>query len=306
MIRELVKIANKLDRLGLTSEADLLDSEIRKMARDLGITKHPHTGMAIEPPPPAIAEAMVKYLDTFTIGGRFYNDKMAIEKLINTEYPDSAKNADLQIRSICAYIKKELARDGGDNFLRWYTFNIETAHNYRGPDSSSVVSNDLRELESMIGDAIRGPGIRPDIKEIYRTTRVELLDTARSWDGKGSKSSQAPVTPSAAPAKTEAPVAEVSGNVKPSPSGVDTTVSKLKGWDRYMAKTQYGPSVKKSWESFVSIDPPEIGNDPSFSAFVNWYKDRKENSWGGKDKSPEEVNRILVEEKRKTLAGDFS
>ena len=296
MIRELVKIANKLDRLGLTSEADLLDSEIRKMAwGDLQKTKSPISGEDITPPPPAIAQAMDKYLNTTTIGGRFYNEDMSIEKLINTQGPYAAQNTDLQIRSFCQYIKKELARDGGGNFYRWYVHTIEEAGNYTGHDPDAVVSEDLMELKSMIEDSIKDPGIKPEIKETYKKTIAELIDTARAFLGRGSESSQAPVTPKMAPAKTEAPVAETAMNVSPSPVAADPTKSNLTGWDRYMAKTQYGPSVKRAWDKYTSSKAAKGLWNPSFGSFAKWYGDNMKVLWDGKNKSPEQVVKILNE-----------
>ena len=306
MIRELVKIANKLDRLGLTSEADLLDSEIRKMAGVLGDMIGYAPGFRGYQP--SSARMMSKWLDTMTLDGGFLG---AFAKTLPTNSVEGINSAFYEVNSILNEIETAAkSNDGINNLVIWYSKNIESCST-TGNECHMNISNDLKQLADMIEDMSKHPryndgsgvynkatGKREGtLDQMYKPLVADIRRVAGIWERAYNKndSELSPVTPSAAPAKTEAPVAEAAGNVKPSPVAADPTKSNLTGWDRYMAKTQYGPSVKRAWDKYTSSNAAKGLWNPSFGSFVKWYGDNMKVLWDGKNKSPEQVVKILNE-----------
>jgi hypothetical protein len=272
MIRELVKIANKLDRLGLTSEADLLDSEIRKMAGVLGDMIGYAPGFRGYQP--SSARMMSKWLDTMTLDGGFLG---AFAKTLPTNSVEGINSAFYEVNSILNEIETAAkSNDGINNLVIWYSKNIESCST-TGNECHMNISNDLKQLADMIEDMSKHPryndgsGVynrdtgkrEKTLDQMYKPLVADIRRVAGIWERAYDKndSELSPVTPSAAPAKTEAPVAEVAGNVKP------PTAPATNPWSVYGGM---GSNVKAAWLERTRATK----KDPSFSNFQSWLRSR--------------------------------
>ena len=277
-IKELTKIANKLDSLGLTKEADVLDTYIRKSAG--GFLGTFHGQFAPHELPPEIARLLEYLLDTSTAFNRYYDFKnQAIGIFIPGQDTGKAKTLAAQIVNISQYIRNELDKDGGENFLRWYVNEI-------GPAYKDEIPQKLEELATKL-DAES-----PLYKEASSHLRVTATFWRQSNFRSGNKSTSAPKAPTVTPPSKEPLIGINEESTYPKYKEPKSTLS---GWDKYMAKTQYGPAVKKAWDKYTSSEAAKGLWNPSFGSFAKWYGDNMKVLWNGKNKSPEEVVSILNE-----------
>ena len=272
-IKELTKIANKLDSLGLTKEADVLDSYIRKTAGGSFGTFHHQ--FAPHDLPPEIEKLLKYLLTTSTAFNRYYDFRnQSIGIFIPGQNTEKAKALAAQITNISQYIRNELDKDGGENFLRWYINEI-------GPGYGDEIPKKLEELATKL-DAES-----PLYKEASSHLRVTATFWRQSNSRSGRKSSSAPtVTPT-----SKDPLIGI--NEQDTYPKYQEPKSTLSGWDKYMAKTQYGPSVKKAWDRYTTSEAAKGLWNPSFGSFAKWYSDNMNLLWNGKNKSPQEVVSIL-------------
>jgi hypothetical protein len=316
MFKNLVKIANKLDSLGLTKEADVLDRYIKKVAAlpDPGGT-YGYAGTQKYVPPGNLPELMKKWLDTATLDGGFLG---AFAQTLPTNKIQTVRSAISEIRAILAEIKgASLSVMDRVAFLDWYGKNIEMtfiAGKARG--SHDNVTNDLIELADQIEAMSKHAQFNrmiydqethtpiAKLEDLYAPIVKEIRATAEMWRDSFSKAdpSETPKVPSV-PKKTEPQVAMESTTTYPP---YKEPKSALTGWDKYMAVTKYGPSVQRAWFDFVKTDPPEIGMDKSFGAYKQWYKDRLTTDWKGAHKSEDEIIRLLKLEAKMNAAGDYT
>lgn len=296
--KELTKVANKLDSLGLTKEADILDQYIRKYS---GFTPFGEpAGMGNYRPPANISALMSKWLDY-----------VSISSVMVTNSGAGAQECFDEILSLISFVDGMADADPTKKvgLTDWYTKNIESQLIFSKPeDYHNAIANDMIELaDDLEGRLKEFPNGTWDISTgkplnlgRYNTLAKSLRLTAQKWMrsyGQPAKKKEAP----SSPVKSDAPVAQVGGTTY-----APETKSTLTGWEKYMAKTKYGPSVKRAWEDFVKTDPPEIGVDPSFAAFTEWYKNRLSSDWGGQHKTPEEVVRLISLHKKLIERGDFT
>ncbi len=298
--KELTKVANKLDSLGLTKEADILDQYIRKYS---GFTPFGEAaGMGDYRPPADIAALINKWLDY-----------VSISSVMVTNSEAGAQQCFDEIVSLVNFVDRMA---DGDETKRaglrdWYTKNIETMSVFSRPeDYHNILADDMIELADDLEERLKEfPNGTWDISTgkplnlgRYNTLAKSLRLTAQKWMrslGQPAKNKEVP----SSPMKSDAPVAQVGGATY---TPYKEPKSNLTGWDKYMAKTKYGPSVKRAWEDFVKTDPPEIGVDPSFAAFTEWYKNRLSSDWGGQHKTPEEVVKLINLHKKLIERDDFT
>lgn len=290
MLKELVKIANKLDGLGLTREADVLDAYIRKSAR---------SGLFDFSPPENIQKLMTAWLDYPPFPGLG-------SALGYDERNDSAYIG--RIEELCQYISDMADKDGTQRtgLASWYSRNIETANIFVGsPDRfHQLITKDLNELADDIDSITKEHGSKSSRQSLsmYKGVTTKIRATASKWSSsygrEGERVEKKPRPGSAAErGGLYAPVGGTqsleAGKTYPP---YTEPKSNLTGWDKYMAKAGVGgPEVKKSWDRYTSSKAAKGLWNSSFDSFAKWYGDNLKVLWNGKNKSPQQVIDILNE-----------
>lgn len=298
-IKELTKIANKLDSLGLIKEADVLDTYIRKSARILPYV----TSYNDYSPPGMVPDLMSKWLDYVTLDGGFLG---AFAKTLPTNRLENIKTAFMEIRSILKVVRDMSKTQESRNMLTvWYGNNIEACATPSIPDAChNNITNDLLELADDIEDMSSHPRYNSEVydpatkkslgklSELYEPLLAEIRSGAAAWkasfdapDVVEKKEAPAVKTPSPAPiaqapsaGDTSAMQKEIAYKKKP---------AQVMTWDKYVAKIgPKGAEIKAAWENLSSIDTSSSRRDSSFQSFKNWYLERKGGEWGGMDKDP--------------------
>lgn len=287
MLRQLAKIANRLDSLGLTKEADILDRYLEKSASMF-------EGLIGTVPPPTVQATIKKWIGPrASFGGSDLKDP---------------GNFSVQLGQVFDWIGMELDRDGGNDFYMWYMQNINSPGTTNYTSGNVILASDLMKLSDRITEYATSENkgwLYPNSP--WSNAQNRALATAQlvklRTPGVGAPKEK--VSPEGAP------VAQMGGNVAPkippvSPPAPEKTTAPLTDWQKYEKATPYGAAVRLAWHAFTRIDPPEIGKDDSFAAFKKWYLDAKKESWGGADKSAKEVIAILKREEERIKSGDFT
>lgn len=300
-MKELTKIANKLDSLGLTKEADALDAYIRKTAGVFGFAP----GYKDYSPPGMVPELMSKWLDYMTLDGGFLG---AFGQTLPTNQLKNVRKAEMEIRSILKVVKDmSTTQDNRNKLITWYGNNIEACTTPTIPDSChNNITNDLLELASDIKSMSSHP--RNNIAEIYdpetrervgklsdlyKPIIAEIRATAGEWKrsfGADDVVEESPETSPVTAPRVSAPIAEATvpggaaamTKTKTYPKKPSSPMT----WDKYIANV--GPSgsdVKKAWEELSLADKSATRRDSSFPSFKSWYIERKGGEWGGMDKN---------------------
>lgn len=260
MFKNLVKIANKLDSLGLTKEADVLDRYIAKVA---GIYQD-----SIKNPPPEWAqEAFKKWLTTksafnktYEVGGK--SGSGAIVSFIPVSSYDTSAAAYAEIIGMSAFVRKELQRDNGLDLFTWHNDNIRSP-GFIDPygSVSSVLSNDLRDLARKIEDVVKG-GTPPKVAPLYNELVSHLKGTADLWEGRSEGQPKAPASSPSAPTKSEPQIAMESSTTypptAPKPAAPQDPWSKV------------SKDLRKAWLDRAA----DRKKDPSYSNYQAWLRSK--------------------------------
>ena len=257
MLREIVKIANKLDSLGLTKEADILDAYLSKSAGRFD-------GFIVQPPPPGIADLFKKWLTTSHIGNATYEN--GIGSFIPTSGRSDKTSAAMGgIRSISMYTQKELARDNGNDLYMWYVDNIQDAGVFSGnPDKFLAVA--FNDLAQSIRDVV--PELKqntPDVADNYLAVADELERTSQMWIQSRVNKSSSPSKP--APSPEGPPVAAVSPSVTPKPVPTSPSSTSSDPWAIYGSDAR---KLKATWLARTTATK----KNPSFENFQAWLRAR--------------------------------
>lgn len=268
MLREIVKIANKLDSLGLTKEADVLDTYLSKSAGYSQFIK--------KFPPPGIGDLFKKWLDASHIGNYTWLGSVlggGIGSFVPTSgRTESTKIAVMQIMSICQYTQTELARDSGNDLYLWYLDNVRGAEVFGG-NPSSFLAEDLTSLaETIRGVADGMKDNTPDVAQTYNNVASHLDKTAALWMARNPNKRPSPEAPSeVAPSSSEGPAVAVQAPaITPKPSAPSSASDP---WAIYGSDAR---SLKATWLARTSATK----KNPSFENFQAWLRSR---SVGSKD-----------------------
>jgi hypothetical protein len=260
MLREIAKIANKLDSLGLTKEADILDTYLSKTAAGMGryIKKSP---------PPEVAAAFKKWLNVSQLAN--YRWKGGLTGGIDSFIPSSGNLAELrgpeglynQISLIFSYTPEELNRDNGDDLYMWYHDNVH--------GNGDFLSEDLSKLAGMLREVASGMKARlPEIAGNYNGLAGSLEIAAEEWKARkpGRKTSESPsgeVSPEGAPVAIQAPSVGAKPSASPSHSS-----------DPWAVYGTQAKDLKSAWLARTTATK----KNPSFANFKAWLRGREVDS----------------------------
>lgn len=281
MLREIAKIANKLDSLGLTKEADILDSYLSKSAASFAkyIKKSP---------PPEVAAAFKKWLNVSQLANYRWKGGIltgGIGSFIPSAGSAEAIAAYKDIGNyISSYTMNELMRDNGDDLYMWYHDNVH--------GNGDFLSEDLNKLAGILKDVASGMSGGENYNDIAQLLEV----TALEWDKR--KPGQKPISQEAAPqefASEGAPVAVQSPSIAPKPSdpwavyGAGAKALKA-AWLARTAATKNNPSFAnfKAWLRVRNVDPKNV------LAIVNVLN--AETTGAGRSSALETLNRMPLRE----------
>ena len=254
MLREIAKIANKLDSLGLTKEADILDTYLSKTAASFG-------RLIKKSPPPEVAAAFKKWLNVSQLGN--YKWQGGLTGGIGSFIPSSGDSVATeaaydQIGLVLSYPLDELNRDNGDDLYMWYHDNVH--------GNGDFLSEDLSKLAGMLREVASGmKGRLPEIAGNYNGMAGSLEVAAEAWKARkpGSKTSKSPsgeVSPEGAPVAVQAPSIVAKPSSSPAPSSDP--------WAVYGAEAK---DLKSAWLARTTATK----KNPSFANFKAWLRGRE-------------------------------
>lgn len=278
MLREIAKIANKLDSLGLTKEADILDSYLSKSAASFGryIKKSP---------PPDVAEAFKKWLNVSQLANYRWKGGLltgGVGSFIPSAGSAEAIAAYKDIGNyISSYTMNELMRDNGDDLYMWYHDNVH--------GNGDFLSEDLNKLAGILKDVASGMSGGENYNDIAQLLEV----TALEWDKR--KPGQKPISQEAAPQEEGPAVAVQAPSIAPKPSdpwavyGAGAKALKA-AWLARTAATKKNPSFAnfKAWLRGRNVDPKNV------IAIVNVLN--AETTGAGRSSALETLNRMPLRE----------
>jgi len=305
MIKNIAKIANKLDALGLTKEADILDRYITKVAgiAQFGGTIEGASGFA---PPQDIANAMVKWLDYVMISNvMVLNSSKGMATCID------------ELVKMLNYVAKVSETDFTNraDFANWYIRNIESSTFASTEQMHNLVADDFEELADDMQAHIKSfpngtwdndsrSGAQLDINRYYPVIK-SLRIVAKNWRATFSREGELPKPEEKMriiPPKNDTPMTMgetvypfVAGEGKPvvkkkPASPVRKVNPGAKTWDEYIARVgSVGETIKTTWNELSKVDESAGRRDNSFESYKAWYTEKKGGEWSGMDKSPNEV-----------------
>lgn len=289
-IKELTKIANKLDSLGLTKEADVLDAYIRKNAKP---------ALGDFSPPEKIQRLMTIWLNYAPFPG--LGSIIGYDERNDSAYVEG-------IGALCQYISDMADKDGTQRtgLSSWYHENIESANIFVGKEDRfhQLITKDLYELADDIDAIIKeyGSNSRRQSLSMYKGITTKIRATASKWSSSyGREGESVEKKPRPGSAAERGGLHAPTGGTQSLEAGktyppYTEPKSNLTGWDKYMAKAGVGgPEVKKSWDRYTSSKAAKGLWNSSFNSFAKWYGDNLKVLWNGKNKSPQQVISILNE-----------
>lgn len=251
MLREIVKIANRLDSLGLTKEADILDRYLEKSASTF-------EGLIGTVPPPTVQATIKKWIGPrASFGGSDLKDP---------------GNFSVQLGQVFDWIGMELDRDGGNDFYMWYMQNINSPGMTNYTSGNAILASDLVKLSDRITEYAtsenRGwlysnsPWSNAQNRALATAQLVKLRTP-----GVGAPKEKA--------SPEGAPVAQMGGNVEKKPLDAGTTSFPVSDpWASYGSDAK---RLKSAWLARTSATK----KNPSFENFQAWL--RRNPSVGSRD-----------------------
>lgn len=256
MFRNLAKIANKLDSLGLTKEADVIDRYLEKTAGQFDVKS---------PPPQWAQDLFKRWLDTSSWMNKRYTFDSGgeIASFIPTSSVDVARTVYGQILGLCAFVEKELNRDGGGNLYLWYYDNI---HSYTpildvGQDASKFLGDDFISLASKFEDVAKSTPNLPELQRLYREAASKLKSTGELWkQTKDSYDPQQPeiITPSAPKASEQGITMTETTSYPPKAAPAKDPWAKV------------SKELKKAWLDRAAARK----KDPSYTNYQAWLRSK--------------------------------
>jgi hypothetical protein len=252
MIRDFVKIANKLDNLGLTREADILDNWIVKMAAGFSEKRTKEITSFLTVSLPSLFQSAASSLDpkskkilSYPLDNRnpLY---MTIVGLINN--PDSAGMSKDDVRASIIkgfnntkFKDTALSRDSG------FSYNTMTLADGTNPPGSG---------SSRVFDAIIVDSVFAQIQENKRSMANGASGSAQSLVSNTSSTySKAPSGAGSAAATRKAPAR-----------------APQRDWAYYISKQDSDDTVGKNMQAIWTKLCGHIGMSSDYASFVRWYK----------------------------------
>lgn len=234
-LKNLIKIANRLDSLGLTGEADALDRFISKMA-GIGSTVEENLGLA---------EGVISNLTLFA--DRYLTSVTGKSYLKRGDSPLAN-----QIRAICSRSGINMTEEQ----IRITLSQMFDAATFNGA-YSKLTSNEKMAFESIIVDPLVD-----DVK------RRQGAVAAKATSGK-TPMTMVESTTYPSTSKPVVPAPSKPGSKKTSPAKKETTPVK-KDWNYYnsVVKDPVGQNMEKLW----SRAAPLLGMGADYGSFKSWYK----------------------------------
>jgi hypothetical protein len=265
MLAKIAKIANRLDSLGLTKEADILDAYLAKTA---GI----FDGFISKFPPPAIQGLFKTWLNASHLGNMAWLGSVlggGVGSFIPTSgHTQETEDAIAGIWTICDYTRKELQRDSGNDLYMWYIDNVHDASVFGG-DANRFLADDLKSLAETIKGVTPDLTQRlPDIAEKYLRLADHLEGTADLWMVRDPNKKPSAAPASAPSPKSEGPaVAIESSSISPKPVAPSVSSPASDPWSVYGADAK---KLKAAWLVRTSATK----KNPSFENFQAWLRSR--------------------------------
>ena len=265
MLKELIKVANKLDELGLTAESDLLDGWIRKLAgadiRSL-LSVGDYNNLMVWANRLSVENDLLK---------THYNDGETYKKKLNTIiYKSFAPHASTWEQTYPTIPYKDLMKFAAEeNWKEEETYIRKLAPWARGiavkiPDSSKQNEYDFKT--AFYNEWSKNPDLEfksSDIKywNAYAPAFGDLLWKEMSKKGGGT-----------VPASSR-PQAATKSSIVGKGSGYTTSkgTAPIKDWSYYNSKQtdEFGKGMERFW--FRSA--PKLGLGTDFNSFVKYYKE---------------------------------
>ena len=264
-IATLAKIANRLDSLGLTKEADVLDSFIRKVAED--------------------TETFVpkgqKYLDTL---GGWPNKYKSFDELIEEK---GMSFADLVFHLAIIFEPENRGKYNKDLYNTGYYIGLTPQGSQLSLDGvlsylMSRINPPITDITSMI-KLFEGSsqGSHTEFEVAFKTGKADRIAYKKYLnDWRAARNDAYNSNIAATKAAEVVAAAEAAAEVE--------RKTPATGWEEYVSKTTAaggdGAGLKKAWGIFAAAASAAgvTGYTPNFYSFVKWWKQTPGNHYGVK------------------------